>query len=336
MITPATTTAFTLNPLTVVVHSTTSYDLAFTFAVPHSIGDYFLFSIDPSMIFSSLTCVAVSGASLSGCVTPNSTTIKVTFAAGPSSSAQIRLSYIRNYDISNTAISFTVSFFNSLDYPMETTPTRSLTYTADTIVTFSVNNNDQIALYEYSNITLTVSSPFGIDSSFNSSSTQLVITPPGDFTVDNTTTCAATSGTCTNSGSTFIVQPVGRSLTGFTVLIRNIQLPFFVVASSSFIIQFQYQSKDIASVSSGVTVQPYCTSPCQRCISNRTACASCLPSPNSAIYLFTSNSSCLGSCPATYYPDTGNICQSCISPCSECLDSENCTKCITGRWLYVQ
>lgn len=238
---PATTTAFTLTPASNVVHSSTSYDLAFTFAVPHSIGDYFLFSIDPSMTVSSVSCVAVSGvASLSGCTTPNLTTVKVTFGANPSVSAQITISSIRNYDISSTAIPFVVYFFNSLDYGMETTPTRSLTFTADSIATFSLNNNDQIALYEDSNITLTVSSPFAIGTSFNSSNTQLVITPPGDFTVDNASTCAATSGACTVSGSTFIIQPVGRSLTGFIVVLRNILLPYFAIASSSFTIQFQY------------------------------------------------------------------------------------------------
>lgn len=117
----------------------------------------------------------------------------------------------------------------------------------------------------------------------------------------------------------------------------NILLPYLAVSSTSFAIKYQYNGKDVASVSTGVTVSPFCTSPCQRCTTSKTACASCLPIANTTfIYLFASNSSCLSVCPATYYPDTANICRACVSPCAECLDSANCTSCVSGNWLYLK
>lgn len=45
MTTPATSTAFSVSPLSPVVHSFVQYNIGFTFAVPHQIGDYFIFNI---------------------------------------------------------------------------------------------------------------------------------------------------------------------------------------------------------------------------------------------------------------------------------------------------
>jgi hypothetical protein len=148
MTTPATSTSFALTPASTVVHAQTSYDLSFTFAVPHQIGDYLTLSIDPSMVFSSLLCTPTSGiTTLSSCTNPTPTSVKIIFGSIPLSTAQISIATIRNYDISSTSIPFTVYFFNALDYAMETTSTLSKTYTAASISTFAVNNNDQIALY---------------------------------------------------------------------------------------------------------------------------------------------------------------------------------------------
>lgn len=212
-----------------------------------------------------------------------------------------------------------------------------VTFTAEAIVSVSINHNDQIALYESSNFTLTVSSPFAIGNSFDSTATELVVKTPAEFTLGNATTCAATAGTCTLSNGSFTVSPVGRSLAGFTVVLKNVVIPFISVASTSFGINFQYNGKDIAVVSSGVVVQPFCTSPCERCVTTQTVCASCLPSPNTAIYFYSVNSSCLtaSECPAGNYPDlSSKLCSACVSPCLRCEDVDNCTACIANRWLF--
>lgn len=100
------------------------------------------------MAFASLTCTPVSGiTTFSSCTNPTATSVKVVFGATPQNTTQLTISNIRNYDISSTSINFTAYFYNSLNYAMETTPLQSLTYTPAAISSFSLNNNDQIALY---------------------------------------------------------------------------------------------------------------------------------------------------------------------------------------------
>jgi hypothetical protein len=62
---------------------------------------------------------------------------------------------------------------------MENSPTKTLSFTTPAqITTFAVSNNDLIALYESSTISITLSSPFSIDSSFSASQTSLVLNLP--------------------------------------------------------------------------------------------------------------------------------------------------------------
>jgi len=142
MITPAATNTFTLSPASSVVHALTTYTLTFSMTVPHSIGDYFTFKIDNSMALSSLTCPANVS-----CSQYNSSLINVTFTSIPLSNIQVAISSIRNYDISNTNISFQVFFYNSANYQMEKTSIYNLNYTADTIPAVSINHNEQIAAF---------------------------------------------------------------------------------------------------------------------------------------------------------------------------------------------
>ena len=146
MTTPATSTSFALSPTSLTVHTSTSYTLSFTFSVPHISGDYFSFSIDPSMAFVTPSCTAVSGISSVSCATSNSTTLVITLLAVPQASAQISISSIQNYDVSGTAIPFKADFFNAAGYAMESTNTVTQIYTQDAITVYSINNNDQIAL----------------------------------------------------------------------------------------------------------------------------------------------------------------------------------------------
>ena len=147
MTTPATSTSFTISPTSSLVHSTVSYTLSFTFAVPHTSADYFSFSINSSMAFVSPVCTPVSGISSVSCATSNASTLVVTFNAAPQASAQISIASIVNYDVSGVAVNFGASFFNSGGYAMEKTNTVTHTYTPETITTISLNNDDQIALY---------------------------------------------------------------------------------------------------------------------------------------------------------------------------------------------
>ena len=178
MTTPATTTTFTIAPTSSLVHATTSYTLGLTFAVPHISADYLTFSIDPSMSFVTPVCTPVSGIASISCATSNASTLVVTFNAAPQSTAQISFASIVNYDVSGVPISFRAHLFNSGGYAMESTAAVSHSYTVDAITTASVNNNNQIALYENSNLTLTLSAPFALHSTFDSALTQLVVALP--------------------------------------------------------------------------------------------------------------------------------------------------------------
>ena len=197
MTTPATTTAFSISPLSSVVHSTQQYNLGFSLAVPHQNGDYFTLTLPASMAISaSPTCSGLSGISSVSCVLLNTTAIKVNLNAVPLAVSQIAVFSIRNYDVA-TSVSFQAFFFDSGNFAMESTTVAAVTYTPAAITTFSLNNNNQIALYENSNITITLSTPFALDSSFTPALAALTVTPPASFGITANTTCASSAGTCT-------------------------------------------------------------------------------------------------------------------------------------------
>jgi|CryBogDrversion2_8_1035294.scaffolds.fasta_scaffold29323_1 hypothetical protein len=67
-----------------------------------------------------------------------------------------------------------------------------------------------------------------------------------------------------------------------------------------------------------------CVSPCQNCVGNKFNCTSCdntsyLPALFTANYSGSILSTCLSSCPPSYYLDTTNVssqfCGACLSPC---------------------
>ena len=147
MVTPATSLAFSVAPNSQTVHAVTTYNISITFAVPHQSGDYFTFNIDASMAITSLNCTPNSGITSVSCFLYNSSSINITFTATPSTSIQIAVSSITNYDISSTGITYQALLYNSLNYQMETTSITTITYNPDSITSISVNNNQQIALY---------------------------------------------------------------------------------------------------------------------------------------------------------------------------------------------
>jgi hypothetical protein len=148
MTTPATSSAFSVNTLSLTVHATTQYTFSITTTVPKLAGNYFRLSIPDSMAFSGPSCLPVTGITNITCVIANSTSLVVTLSTTPTASTiVIAINSIRNYDISATAVPFQLFFFSTNTFATETTPVQSLTYTPDTITVVTVNNNDQIALY---------------------------------------------------------------------------------------------------------------------------------------------------------------------------------------------
>jgi len=113
----------------------------------------------------------------------------------------------------------------------------------------------------------------------------------------------------------------------------NLLIPFLNPSSTSFNIKYIYNGITVASVSSGVVVLPYCTSPCQRCSTSPTICLSCLPSPNTYIIYFSLNNTCLNGCPTGYFTNS-TICSICVSPCLTCSTISMCNSCVNGTWLY--
>ena len=128
MLTPTTSTNFSVVPTSPTVHALTTYTISITFAVPHQSGDYFTFTIDPTMSISSLNCTANSGVVSVSCFLFNSSSINTTFTSTPSTSVQIAISSIRNYDVSSTGINFQAFLYNSASYQMETTSIKVITY----------------------------------------------------------------------------------------------------------------------------------------------------------------------------------------------------------------
>ncbi len=205
------------------------------------------------------------------------------------------------------------------------------------ITTFLVNNDDKIILYDYSQLTLTLTSPFAIASSFLISKTLLTITLPTGLTSAPNSTCSVSTGTCARISSTvYQIANVGLSMTAYSIVMTNVLLPLINVQSASFSVVYTYNNNNVSVVEAGVVVKPFCTSPCKACDTIPTKCVNCLPSPNTLNYFNQISFNCVIVCPDGTYPDASNICQSCVSPCNKCLDSLNCVSCIASNWLYNQ
>ena len=179
MTTAAVATSFTLVPSDFTVHASTVYTLSTTFFMPHSANDYMLLTIPASMQISSTpSCSGQQGIALVACTVPNTTTLKLAMTTVPSTSIQLTINSIRNYDVSSSSISFACYIYNSGNYLMESTPASTITYTPTVITSFSVASNNQIILNQASTISITLSTPFSLDSSFSSALTKLLLTIP--------------------------------------------------------------------------------------------------------------------------------------------------------------
>jgi len=165
---------FSITPLSTIVHKDTNQTLNIVHVIPLGVNDYLLINFDPTMTISNpLSCSPFSGITTVGCTKMNASQLKIVYSVAASSQTiSINISTVMNYDIGQIPIAFTSTVYTSDNYVKEQAVTTA-TYVEDTITTFSVNNDDKIILYDYSQITITLSSPFTIGSSFDPSKTML-------------------------------------------------------------------------------------------------------------------------------------------------------------------
>jgi hypothetical protein len=136
--------------------------------------------------------------------------------------------------------------------------------------------------------------------------------------------------------NTLQVTSVGLGLSSFSIVMTNILLPYIASQSGSFSITLYYNSKKVATVTTGVVIQPYCTSPCKACNVTKVKCLSCLPTPNTLVFYNPTSFVCLSVCPGGTFPDGSNVCQPCVAPCSTCTDAVICLSCLNNTWLSSQ
>jgi hypothetical protein len=125
------------------------------------------------MISGTVNCNGVTGITGISCARMSNTQLKITYTSGISSqNLKYDVNSVRNYDVAETVINFDVTVYTSDDFIKEKAST-TFTYTEASITTFSVNNDDKITLLDYSQITLTLSTPFTLGASFNPALTML-------------------------------------------------------------------------------------------------------------------------------------------------------------------
>lgn len=151
-----------------------------------------------------------------------------------------------------------------------------------------------LVLLSSSTLSIRINSPFTLSAS-NPSLLKITVQLPSDFTGTATCSASLSGSVCSFSGSTYTLS----SLTAFT---NTVNLTFtatagYFTSSSTFISALSYNNSLVATDNT-LAVSPFCISPCKGCTSDATLCTSCLPAPyTNNNYLFTSNSSCLRSCP---------------------------------------
>ena len=327
--------SFTVTPASLVVHDTNTYTISINHAVAaHALNDYALITFpDLIAVPASPSCSASSGTVT--CSQHSASVLKAIYATTPGDVVQFTITSLVNYDLADLDVTFSVEVFDLQDYLMEKDEEFNVTFTEAQIASVSTNNDDNIALGEVSNITLTITNGFSISNQFDAALAMVEITIPPEFTIG--TECTTTSGSCAPvSASIYRVTNVGHTLTNMNVTMKDMLINYFDPISSTFKVVYSYNGYNISVLETGITISPYCDSPCQRCDGTKTACQSCLPTPNTLIYYDTDALDCLSECISGKYPDDTNECQVCNTPCSTCLDEENCTACVSSTWLYEQ
>lgn len=94
-----------------------------------------------------------------------------------------------------------------------------------------------------------MSSPFGLDSSFDITKTKLSVYLPSGMSSATNSTCTASFGTCLRISSTkYDISQVGLSFTNYLITMNNILLPFINGQSNSFSIVYSYNGNNVSIV----------------------------------------------------------------------------------------
>ena len=135
-----------------------------------------------------------------------------------------------------------------------------------------------------------------------------VVVPAQLVPIDSTCTVSYPSSVCALSSQTFTITSFDRFANKMIFSFKaNAQ---YFDETNPFTIRLTYGGSSIGS-NTLLTVLRYCTNPCKQCTSNITQCLSCLPSPQATnTTYFPDNSTCVATCPSTYYLD-GSQCSNC-------------------------
>jgi hypothetical protein len=164
----------------------------------------------------------------------------------------------------------------------------------------SANNDNNIVLLSTSKVTVSLSSPFLFSQLSNSSLLSIVMQIPTDLTpISGTCVASFASSICSQASQTFTITQFGDFSSPITIKFNT--LTSYFTSSSSFTINLYYNSS-LVLTNTQLTIQPYCSTPCQSCTSIANQCLSCLPSPHTTqtVY-FSFNSTCVNLCPDTYF-----------------------------------
>ena len=118
MNTPYQLSTFSITPLSSTVHADTKQTLNIVHVIPLGINDYLLVNFDPSMMISnSLTCTALSGIMTITCTKISASQLKIIYTAVPSSQTlRFDIDTVMNYDIAQTAITFTAVLYTNENF----------------------------------------------------------------------------------------------------------------------------------------------------------------------------------------------------------------------------
>ena len=167
-----------ISPASSIVHDSTTYTININHLIDKHVANNYAIIVFPNLIEvpASPSCSATSGTIT--CSKLSAYQLKAVYDTTPADTIEFTLTNIINYDLADYDVTFSISIYDSENYLMEVDDEYNLTFVEATFSSITANNDDNIALGEASNITLTITNGFSIDSSFSTSLTKLTITIP--------------------------------------------------------------------------------------------------------------------------------------------------------------
>lgn len=126
----ASTTGFTVAPLSPTVGASTSYTFQVVHTVsPQSVSNYCIISIPALMALPSTpSCTAVTGLTSVSCVAVTATQLKVVYTSTPATTVQFSVAGVINYLVGDQPVNYGLAVFDSGDFKMEEFLAQSVTY----------------------------------------------------------------------------------------------------------------------------------------------------------------------------------------------------------------